>query len=365
MRRINFERGGFMKIIKLIASALLAGFVFSMIAAPNFSEAAVQREKEQKKEPPRIYIPKEIKDVLHQGLPARQARLDIPFSIIKSTYLPAQNALYSILFLKIKNADLGYAPVAIAPAADAAAAAQPKLKANFHVFLEFNKIESGAPPPVPREVYIPASMEADSAGYDPEKEEWYSFGYPLVPGNYLLAMAVTSQDLKKVGTQYFEFALPDPKSFTKELDTTPAFFVKDIQNLPAAEQRTALHKGNFSYSILQITPNIDNVFTAGDALDVFFYVFGAQPNAENKYSIECQYEVKKGEEAAIRFQPALYDAPLVSHPLPMKQTVLIKQGDKETQETRDLEAGSYTLQMTITDKISGNSCTKKVDFTVK
>lgn len=75
--------------------------------------------------------------------------------------------------------------------------------------------------------------------------------------------------------------------------------------------------------------------------------------------------MKKGEQAAIRFQPATYEAPLVSHALPTKQTLIHKQGDKETRETRDLAAGNYTLNLKITDKISGNTCTKKFDFTIK
>jgi hypothetical protein len=61
----------------------------------------------------------------------------------------------------------------------------------------------------------------------------------------------------------------------------------------------------------------------------------------------------------------MYEAPLVSHPLPLKQTVQIKTGDQVRTEERDLAPGAYTLHLKITDKISGNACTKQYDFTVK
>ena len=349
---------------KLIVPVILAGFVLGLAAAPGFARQA-QQPAPQKQTSARVTIPKDVKDALNAGLPTRQGRQDIPFTIFKSTYLPAQQAFYIILFAKMKNADLGFAPATPAPAADAAAPAANVLRATFHLFLDFHKMENGVPLPTMKEVYVPVTLEQDAAGYDPNKEDWYSVGYALLPGDYLVGMALASQDLKKIGTQYYEFKLPDPKTLGKALDMTPLFFVKDIKNVNQAEQRVELHRGMFRYSVLEMIPNIDSVFTAGDVLDVFFTVLGAQQAPDGKYSIEILYEVTKGEEPAIKFQPTTYDAPLVSHPLPLKQTVQIKTGDQVRQDVRDLAPGAYTLHLKITDKLSGNTCTKQYDFTVK
>jgi hypothetical protein len=354
---------------KLTIQVLLAGLILGWLVGPGLAATqAQQKAPEQKKEPPaKLIIPKEVKEAIEKGLPNREARTDIPFTIFKRTYLPAQGGAYClILFFKVKNGDLGYGPAPLQPAEVAAgAAAQGKLRAATDVFFEFYRLENGAPPQLVRDVFVPINVEVDAAGFDANKDDWYSVWYPLMPGNYLLGMAITSRDFKKIGTQYFEISMPDPKAVTKELEITPPFFVKELKNMPAVEQRPEVHKGYFTYSILQIVPNIDEVFTAGDALDVFFYIVGAQPNEQSQFDIEIQYEVKKGEETVIKYEPYPYKAPLISHPLPMKQTVLIKEGDQERREQRDLPPGSYSLQIKITDKISGLGCTKLVNFTVK
>lgn len=100
-------------------------------------------------------------------------------------------------------------------------------------------------------------------------------------------------------------------------------------------------------------------------MDIFFYIFGAQPSDQQKFDIEINYEVKKGEEYAIRWTPQKYESPLISQPLPLKQTVQIKSGEEVRTEQRDLPPGLYTLVINISDKVSGKSLTTSVDFEMK
>jgi hypothetical protein len=346
-----------------IILCLIASLAVSLAAAPAY-QAAQEKPKAEKQAPTKVFIPKEVKDPMMAGLAARQARLDIPFTIFKSLYLPAQQAQQTILFLKAKNADLGFAPSVAAVAVEGAAAAQPKMQTRLNVFLQFHKLENGAPTQLVREVFIPAPLEADQAGFNPEAEEWYSIGYPLLPGAYVAAVAIASQDLKKIGIQYYELDLPDAKSFTQALETTPVFFVKDLKQESAAEMTPVLHKGLFAYSVLRITPNIDLAFKVGEVLDTFFFIFGVQPKADGKWDIAIDFEVYEGEKLAIKFAPGAFENPLVSLPLQMKQTLLIKKGDEERTETRDLPAGSYTFVMKIEDKVSGLKGEKKIDFKI-
>ncbi len=358
---------------------LVMGAFLICILAP-LAGAAPQKTKPKQKPPKegeKIFIPKEVKSVLEEGLLTRESRKDIPVTVFHHLYLPARENFHAVFFLKMKNGDLGFTPLGapaekaseaisgFGPSLQEAVAQEPaQLQASFNVFLEFNKFEQTELKPF-KEVYVPASIQVESAGYDPEKEEVYTVGYPLPPGHYLLALAVTSLDLQKIGTAYHEFKIPDPQSFTKELGTTPIFFLKDFKQMEAPETMARLHRGSFTYSVLDIIPNLEKVFATGDNLDVFFYIFGVQPNDQQKFDIEINYEVKKGEEFAIRWTPQKYDSPLISQPLPLKQTVQIKTGEEVRTEQRDLEPGSYTLVIKVLDSVSGKSVITSVDFEVR
>jgi hypothetical protein len=349
---------------KFIAAFIIAGFTVGLGAGATRAAGDVQQKQDKQPAQTKVYIPKEIREPMMAGLPTRQAREDIPFTVFKHLFLPAQQAQQIILFLKAKNGDLGYAAAVAPQIAEAAVAAQPKMQARVNVFLQFHKLENGQPTQLVKEIFVPATLEADQTGYDPEAEAWYTVGYPLMPGSYLAALAIATQDLKKVGIQYYEFNLPDAKSFTQALETTPVFFIKDYKQEAQAEMRPELHKGLFAYSVIRVTPNVEQVFKVGDALDTFFFIFGVQPKDGGKYDIQIDFEVYEGENLAIKFAPGSFDNPLVSLPLQLKQTLIIKKGDEERTETRDLPAGDYTFVVKIQDKVSGLKGETKVPFKV-
>jgi hypothetical protein len=350
---------------KAMVAAVAAGFVIGLFA-PVLSAAPRQAQQKQDKQAaapapqPRVIIPKPVKDVMEANLAARQTRADIPFAISKTHNLPARDGAYIYFFLNMKNADLGFAPNPQAP---------DKVKAVFDVFLQFYKADPGQQPQLVREVYCPTTIEEAAATLDPNKEEIYSVGYPLLPGAYLAALAVTTHDLKKIGLQYQEFSLPNPQSFTTQLDTTPLIFISEVKENQPVEVIPALHKGVFRYLTWELTMNKDNSLKVGDELESFFFIFGAQPNPQGKYDIECTYDVTKGTEPAIKFAPQAYVSPFIDQSLPMKQTLLTKTTDEkgvtsEKQSTQDLPAGTYTFSVKITDKTSGRTCAKSLDFTV-
>jgi hypothetical protein len=359
----------------IIPLVMVAFIVCLLVPLLNAATQKPQEKGKQAKTEEKIFIPKEIKAILEEGLLNKQGRQDIPVSIFYNLFLPARENLYSIFFLKIKNSGLSFSPIgtAVAPKTDKTSEPSPQeavaqkpaqLQASFNVFLQFNSLENGEPKSF-KEVYVPSSVQVQGDTFDPEKEETYTVSYVLPAGHYLLALAVTSLDLQKIGTAYYEFTLPDSASFTKELGTTPVFFVKQIEQMEAPETRTALHQGYCTYSILKIVPNLEKAFVVGDNLDIFYFVFGIQPTEQQKFDLEVNYEVKKGDESVIRWTPQKYDSPLVSQPLPLKQTVKIKTGEEERTEQRDLAPGNYTLVIKVDDKISGRSVIKNVDFEVK
>lgn len=364
-----------MKIKSLISIVLFFGLVVNFALTPSLSAQEQEEEKKAQESKP-VIIPPQVKSAIQLGIETGQTRTDIPFTIIKYYYLPAQQNVHITFLFKVKNADLGYRPIAKAledlekqqeETPPSESESQPStLQANSFVFLQFNSLNNGEPGEVVKEVYIPIKEQIESSSYEPDKEEIYSTGYPLPPGDYLLSMAITSSDLTLIGTQHIEFSLPDSMSFTKELGTTPILFVKGIEQMTEPEMRAEVHKGYFTYSILKINPNIENILSVGENFDIFFFIFGARPALNGKFNIEINYEVLKDDKKVIRYATTPYDAPVISQPLPAQRTVIINPGTKEEKkETRELEAGQYTFFVKITDKESGNSVEKRIDFEVK
>ncbi len=349
-----------MTIKTLINTVIILGVISSLTSTTTLLSQEAQRAA--------VIIPQQVKAVFQEGMQAKQARPDIPFRITHTLYLPAQQNLHTIFFFMAKNADLGFAPPAAAPQ-EAAQPAEAKLAAQNYVFFQFNKLEDDVPGELVKEIYIPMNLEENTSSYNPEDEEMYTTGYPLPPGNYLLSMAITSRDLQKIGTQYFEFSLPDPLSFTDTIETTPIFFAKDLRQVAAPETVAEIHKDFFAYSILQIEPNLNRIFSPADLLDIFFFIFGSQANAQGQTDIDVHYQVHKGEELLINFESQKYESPLVSQQLPLKRTVLIKttKGTETTERTerRDLEPGNYTLSIDIKDNISGKSIKKRIDIELR
>lgn len=359
-----------MKIKNLIISAASLGLLLILVPQPT---PAAQKENQ---ETPSV-IPPAVKTVLQKGLQTREPRSDIPFSITEHYYLPAQQNMHAVLIFKVKNAGLGFAPAASELEAEKEKkekeqktlsifeSSPNRLKAQADVFLQFAKLTDNNPGEIVREIHIPFNLEVDGNYYEPDKEEIYTIGCPLPPGDYLVGMAVSSRNLENIGTRYRELSLPDALAFTGELETTPLFFASNIDTMSAAEPYAEIHKGFFTYSILRIEPNLDHIFSSADHMELFFYIFGAKPNEKGRFDIEINYEVYKGEELYIRFAPQTYDSPLVSQQLPMKRTVLIRSEEGEKKETTDLEPGLYTLSLDIKDKISEGTLNKKIDFEVK
>jgi hypothetical protein len=360
-----------------IVPVLILFFILHFLSSPCL---AFQKKKQEEK-PDVIIIPDKVKSFFEEGIKTREARLDIPFSFIWHTYLPSQQNFHCasqqnfhcVFYFKVKNADLGFFPIMAEeekPEKEKTEKPIPtealpsRFRASGHVFLQFNRLENNTPKDVVREVYIPLKLEVEGESYQPDKEEIYSTGYPVPPGNYLLSMAIASLDLGKIGTQYFEFSIPNMAA-PEELMTTPIFFISAIKRIPSSQTTASIQKEFFIYSVLQITPKIENLFSIGDNLDLFFFIFGATPEEGGKFNIDVNFKITKGEEMIIRYLTAHYESPIVSQPLPLKKPVMIKSEEGERREQHDLEAGTYTLHVDIEDKVTGSLLKKTVDFEVK
>jgi hypothetical protein len=157
---------------------------------------------------------------------------------------------------------------------------------------------------------------------------------------------------------------------TDKLETTSLFFYKNMEEMSSAETMVTAHKGFFTYSFLKFNPNLERAYSSGGMVEVFFFIFGAQPVEGQIFDIEINYEILKGEDVQLSWAPQIYTTPLIQQPLPLEKTVKTTSTSKDGQTTEKrekhkIEPGSYTLSMTITDKVSGKSIVKTADFVVK
>ncbi|MGA2532235.1 MAG: hypothetical protein ABSG19_04275 [Candidatus Aminicenantales bacterium] len=385
-----------MKAPKFVVIGLTLVFALSLFTV--FAQATPQKPQEPKKPEAkpaqREIIPKEIRAIMQEGLATRQGRQDIPFTIFKSLVFPVQGGMHAVIFFRAKNSDLGYAvPAPAAPApADKNKPAQPAapapaasmLEARLALALEFLQPDQTGALKVYKDASFGANLQTESAGYDPNKEEWYSLGLGLPCGKYTVAMLFAYvdpkkgvADIKKVGVSYYDLVLPGPETYQNALETTPLFFARNIEQMPSYEARPTVHKGLFTYSVLQIVPNIDSVVTAEDKsqIEALFFVLGAKAKEEPagqaqpavqtsqpKYEVEINFEVQKEDgSTAIKWETQDYVSPLIDQILPLKRT--LKTGEKI--ERKDLEPGKYTLVIKIKDKVSGLTLDKKMPFEVK
>jgi hypothetical protein len=377
-----------MRVSKIIVTALVLVFALSLftVAAPasmNNQEPKKPEPKQQQKE----NLPKEVKAIIQEGLATRQGRQDIPFTIFKSMYFPAPGGMHTVIFFKAKNGDLGYAaplPASAPPknqAAQPAAPAAGTLEARLAMAFEFYQTDETGAQKVSRYANFPVTLQTDAAGYDPNKEEWYSLGFGLPCGKYTVAMLIAAvdpkkgtADIKRVGVQYYDVTLPGPETYQNALQTTPLFLVRHLDQMTSYEARPVVHKGSFTYSILQMVPIIDGIVTAEDQakIEVFFIVLGAKPKEgtpqgqQPAEDLEVTFEVQKEDGSpAIKWQAQNYASQLIDQELPLQQTLQIKDDKGERQERKPLSPGKYVLVAKILDKVSQLTLEKKEPFELK
>jgi|GEM_PF-578707 len=318
--------------------------------------------KQEKTDPPggevevsyrEIRIPTQVGELLDQNIETQTPQKDIGITYLQTLYMPAQlNNVHAVFLFKIINTDLAFLWKDKDSVTDKEAS-KPEENPKLNVFLRIHNRDNGKIMDIIKEIYIPYFVEQDKIEFQRDQEHLYSISDPLPPGDYLLALAVASDDLAKIGTTTVDFSLPKTSAFYKKMDTTPVFFIKSMEKLPGPETEIAMHQDYFRYSVLKIRPKEANIFKPEEAPDIFYFVYGARPDKDRKFRIEVDYQIKKDNQVLRKYETQTYASPFVSHPLPLDL------------EGKTLEPGAYILEIKIRDNVSRLSTTKDIPFEVK
>ena len=84
-----------MKIKNLTALALSLILFLSLVSLPRLTAKEKMQEAQEKEI--RTVIPETVKATIQEGMQTRQPRLDLPFTIIKCYYFPAQRNIHVIV----------------------------------------------------------------------------------------------------------------------------------------------------------------------------------------------------------------------------------------------------------------------------
>ena len=291
-------------------------------------------------------IPEKILKLLDGGLAKRKGRQDIFLFVAGHSALPGeQNEMFGAFNIKVKSGDL-----------DPSKVGSGRLEAYLSVFARFHPLTAGAPEAAIRELRFPGYFYMGEDQFDPKREDLYCYGYSLPPGGYVMALAVATKDLKRIGVTYYEFVLPEA-SGTTGLDLTSVVIAKDIQSSPAMGPRPYLSLGSYKYPGREIHPNVDGTIGGGESLKIIFGVLGAKRTAQKKVSLEVSYEIRQEDKSILSFPKAAVTAPLVEASLPLKT-----KGSGKAAASVELPSGNYTLVIRILDKLSKKAAEKKVDF---
>jgi hypothetical protein len=350
-----------MKTLRTIAAGLALLSVISMLSVSAQAASGTQGKGQEVKPPAKASMPKEVAAIIQEGLATRQGRQDIPFSIFKQLVLPAQGGnLYPVFCFKAKNGDLGYVP---------SASGSGEMETTINVFFQFYQSGEAIPLKPLFGGKSLAVLKSDGAGYDPEKEDWYSFGLAMPAGQYTLAMVLTTPDMKKMSVGYCDISLPAAETYQAALWLTEPVIVKTLEQVEP-DPRPTVHRGYLSWGAMKVVADIAGGIASGENLEVLFFVLGAavkDPAAVRPANdLEVYFEVQ-GEDgkAAIKWAPASFEAYFINQTLPLVQTLQIKDDKGERLEKRPLPAGKYVLLANVTDKVSGMKGQAKVGFEVK
>ncbi|MBN2346685.1 MAG: hypothetical protein JXO51_09880 [Candidatus Aminicenantes bacterium] len=309
--------------------------------------------------PGQYFIAPQVAKVFDADAAGRTARADIPLSYLKTLHLPAQqNNVYPVFLFQVKNADLGFTAAADNPAL---------LKASHMVFTRVYRLANGALGEIMKEHNIHFDLEEAQAAYRPEALNFYSLaGDIFPPGNYLLALALTTPDYGRIATAYAEFSLPDFSRLANELVTTPVFSVRSLQMMPAADSKMLVHKNSFVYNTLLLEPVLDNRFQASESLDLFYFILGARPDAGNAVSLQITYRFTQDGKEINKLAPQTVTSPIISQPIAFTFTEVTKdaKGKETERQEKLLEPGDYVLEIEMLDSVSQAKGRQEFKFTI-
>jgi hypothetical protein len=159
-----------------------------------------------------------------------------------------------------------------------------------------------------------------------------------------------------------------PDLWTQDLTTSSIIAAQHIEPLSAPlSPNEQLERPYAALGSMEITPSLDAKFTTKDELSIFFLIYNAKTDAMNKPDVTVEYNFyTKPSGAPEKFFNKTAAQSLNATTLPKEFDMSLGHQLSTGQgvQLTSFPAGDYRLEVKVTDKLSGKTITRDVNFTV-
>ena len=159
-----------------------------------------------------------------------------------------------------------------------------------------------------------------------------------------------------------------PDLWTPDLSTSSIIAASHFEPLSAPlSPNEQLERPYAALGSMEITPSLDSKFTTKDELSIFFLIYNAKTDAMNKPDVSVEYNFySKPSGAPEKFFNKTAAQSLNASTLPKEfdMTLGHQLSTGQGVQLTSFPAGDYRLEVKVTDKLSGKSITRDLNFTV-
>lgn len=159
-----------------------------------------------------------------------------------------------------------------------------------------------------------------------------------------------------------------PDLWTQDLTTSSVIAAQHIEPLSAPlSPNEQLERPYAALGSMEITPSLDSKFTTKDELSIFFLIYNAKTDAMNKPDVSVEYNFYSkpatGDEKFFN-KTAVQSLNASTLPKEFDMSLGHQLSTGQGVQLTSFPAGNYRLEIKVTDKLSGKSITRDVNFSV-
>jgi GWxTD domain-containing protein len=188
----------------------------------------------------------------------------------------------------------------------------------------------------------------DASANPPEAAGYFQTNLPITPGEYTVAMAVSSDG--KTGGVKKSLSVPN---YDGNFQISSIILSKGHQKLAEAKPE----KTPYTFGQIKVDPNVSRTFSKTDELIVVYEAYNFQPDPSGKPNLEANIGFQKGSEKPRDLPAAVVNGLVTGKKITVPTSFSLSE--------KFFTPGQWKLILKLTDKISNQSDTQEASFTIQ